>query len=43
MLFVFGKKFEMKAMKDYHDLYSKCDVLLLSDVFEKMRNNSLKN
>ena len=30
-------------MKDYHDLYLKCDVLLLADVFEKFRNNSLKN
>ena len=33
----------MKAMKDYHDLYLKCDVLLLTDVFEKFRNNSSKN
>ena len=30
-------------MKDYHGLYWKCDVLLLADVFEKFRNNSLKN
>ena len=30
-------------MKDYHDLYLKCDVLLLAEVFEKFRNNSLKN
>ena len=30
-------------MKDYHDLYLKCDFLLLADVFEKFRNNSLKN
>ena len=36
-------KFEMKTMKDYHDLYLKRDVLLLADVFEKFRNNSLKN
>ena len=33
----------MKTMKDYHDLYLKCDGLLLADVFEKLRNNSLKN
>ena len=30
-------------MKDYHDLHLKCDVLLFADVFEKFRNNSLKN
>ena len=36
------KKFEMKTMKYYYDLDLKCDVLLL-DVFEKFRNNSLKN
>ena len=30
-------------MKDYHDLCLKCDVLLLADVFETFRNNSLKN
>ena len=33
----------MKTMKDYHDLYLKCEVLSLADVFEKFRNNSLKN
>ena len=37
------KKIEVKTMKDYHDLHLKCDVLLLADVFEKFRNNSLKN
>ena len=30
-------------MKYYHDLQLKCDVVLLADVFEKFRNNSLKN
>ena len=33
----------MKTMKDHYDLYLNCDVLLLADVFEKFRNNSLKN
>ena len=36
-------KFEMKTMKDYHDLNLKCAVLFLADVFEKFRNNRLKN
>ena len=36
-------KFEMKTMKDYHDLYLKYDVLLSADEFENFRNNSLKN
>ena len=30
-------------MKDYRNLYRKCDGLLLADVFEKIRNSSLKN
>ena len=33
----------MKTVKDYDDLYLKCGVLLLPDVFEKFTNNSLKN
>ena len=33
----------MKAIKDYHNLYSRCDVLLLADVDEKIRNDSSKN
>ena len=32
----FQSKFEMKTMTDYHDLYLKCDVLLIADVFEKI-------
>ena len=34
--------FETKTMKDDHDFYLKCDVLLLADVFEKCSNNNLK-
>ena len=30
----------MKTMKDYRDLYLKCDVLLLADGSEEFRNNS---
>ena len=36
-------KFDMKTMEDYRDLYLKNSVLLLADVFEKFRSNSLKN
>ena len=36
-------KLEMKTMNDYYDLYLKCDVLMLADVFEKFKNNRLKN
>ena len=40
--FKFWNKFEIKTIKDYHDLYLNCDAVLLADVFEKFRNNSLK-
>ena len=36
-------KFGMKTIKDHHGLYLKCDVLLLADVFEQIKNSSLKN
>ena len=36
-------RFKMKTINDYHDLYLKCDVLLLADLFEKIRNLSVKN
>ena len=35
--------FEMETMKDYHELYLKCELLFLPDVFEKFRNSGLKN
>ena len=28
-------KFEMKTKKDYHNLHSKCGVVILADIFEK--------
>ena len=36
-------KFEMKTIKYYQNLCFQCDILLLAGVFEKLRNNSLKN
>ena len=33
----------MKTMKHHHNLCLKCHVLLLVDVFEKFKNNSLKS
>ena len=30
--------FQMKTMRDYHNLYQQTDVLLLADVFERFRN-----
>src|SRR6185436_11796063 len=35
--------FGMKYMKDYHDLYLKTDVLLLSEIFERFRQTSLEH
>ena len=30
-------------IKDYQDFYLKCDILLLADAFEKLRNNNFSN
>ena len=36
-------KLKVEAIKDYHDLYLTCNVLLFPDVFEKFKNNSLNS
>ena len=36
-------EFEMKTLRDYHDLYNQSDVLLLADVFENFRDVCIKN
>ena len=37
------KHFDVKSFREYHDLYMKLDVLLLTDVFENFRDVSMKN
>ena len=37
------KTFELNNLGDYHDLYVRCDTLLLADVFEYFRNACLSN
>ena len=37
------KTFEMKNLKDYHNLYNRADVLLLVDVFENFRDICIGN
>ena len=36
------KKFKLKHLGDYHDLYVQSDTLLLADVFENFRNICIK-
>ena len=36
-------RFQMKTMEGYHNFYLKCDVLLLADVSEQFRSDSLKS
>jgi len=37
------KKFGKKTFREYHDLYMKLDVLLLTGIFENFREVCLKN
>jgi hypothetical protein len=37
------KTFDMKSMRDYHDLYMTSDVILLADVFENFRDICMEN
>ena len=36
------KTFEMKNLEDYHNLYNRVDVLLLTDVFKNFRDICIK-
>ena len=36
------KDFEIKNLREYHDLYVKSETLLLHDVFENIRNMCLE-
>ena len=36
-----SKKFNIKKLGEYHDLYAQSDIILLADVFESFRNLSL--
>ena len=36
------KKFKLKNLRDYHDLYDQSDTLLLADVFENFRNKCIE-
>ena len=43
MLLTFVKTLRRKNMKDYHDMYLKCDVVKLADVVENFRKESINS
>ena len=43
ILLMFGKYLILKNMKDYHDLYLKCDVVIPGNVFENFSKESINS
>ena len=37
------RTFKLKTFRQFHDLYMESDVMLLADIFERFRSDSLKN